>query len=163
MWICHLRILDLDFFLAVSRGTCIEVELLSRIDHFSVPGMILSGLSYVLHSYMELSRRMLSCSQLLEELEEPKDETEVRMSILDEDFKQTAAEVIEAFEAWLADVPEWQVEEPNYEGVRVMVNGDDGEQTGWLLLRSSLHDPLVVVNAESEIEGGVHRQHLQNI
>lgn len=76
------------------------------------------------------------------------------MSILNEDFKQTASEVLEAFETWLKGVPEWQVEEPNYEGVRVMVMGEDGTQTGWLLLRASLHDPLLVVNAESEVEGG---------
>ena len=94
------------------------------------------------------------CSQLLEELEEPKEAEEVRMSIRGEDFKQTASDIIEAFEAWLAGVPEWQVEEPNYEGVRVMVMDADRMQTGWLLLRSSLHDPLLVVNAESEVEGG---------
>jgi phosphomannomutase len=97
----------------------------------------------------------VGCSQLLEELEEPKDEAEVRMSILDEDFKQTASDVIDAFTTWLADVPEWEIKEPNYEGVRVMVKGEDGDQTGWLLLRASLHDPLLVVNAESEVEGGV--------
>ena len=94
------------------------------------------------------------CSQLLEELEEPQEEEEVRMSILDEDFKQTAGEIIDAFEEWLKGVPEWQIEEPNHEGLRVMVLGADGAQTGWLLLRASLHDPLLVVNAESDVEGG---------
>lgn len=27
---------------------------------------------------------------------------------------------------------------------------------GWLLLRASLHDPLLVLNVESELEGGKH-------
>jgi phosphomannomutase len=98
------------------------------------------------------------CSQLLDELEEPKDAVEVRLSITDEEFKQTANEVIEAFEDWVAS-SEWQVDEPNFEGVRVKVPDNDGAQTGWLLLRASLHDPLLVVNAESDEEGGVLLSH----
>ena len=32
---------------------------------------------------------------------------------------------------------------------------DEGEgRMGWLLLRASLHDPLLVLNVESELEGG---------
>ena len=34
---------------------------------------------------------------------------------------------------------------------------DEGEgRMGWLLLRASLHDPLLVLNVESELEGGKH-------
>ena len=29
---------------------------------------------------------------------------------------------------------------------------------GWLLLRASLHDPLLVLNVESELEGGNHHK-----
>lgn len=29
--------------------------------------------------------------------------------------------------------------------------------SGWLLLRSSLHDPQMVLNVESEVEGGVRK------
>lgn len=90
---------------------------------------------------------------MLEELEEPVETDEVRLSITDEDFQKTAADVIDAFEQWLPNVAEWQVDEPNYEGVRVKVM-DGSEQTGWMLLRASLHDPLLVVNAESDVAGG---------
>lgn len=32
---------------------------------------------------------------------------------------------------------------------------DEGDgKMGWLLLRASLHDPLLVLNVESELEGG---------
>jgi len=35
------------------------------------------------------------------------------------------------------------------------VTVDEGEgRMGWLLLRASLHDPLLVLNVESELEGG---------
>jgi phosphomannomutase len=37
----------------------------------------------------------------------------------------------------------------------MQVWGKDGQkQTGWALLRASLHDPLIVINAESDEKGG---------
>lgn len=45
------------------------------------------------------------------------------------------------------------MEEDNYEGWRVSV--DEGEEKkGWCLLRPSIHDPLCVLNIESEVAGG---------
>lgn len=39
--------------------------------------------------------------------------------------------------------------------LRLQVWDDAGEtQTGWALLRASLHDPLLVINAESDNKGG---------
>lgn len=32
---------------------------------------------------------------------------------------------------------------------------EGGGKAGWLLLRQSLHDPLLVVNIESEVPGGL--------
>lgn len=43
--------------------------------------------------------------------------------------------------------------EPNHEGVRV--DFALGDATGWFLLRKSLHDPVLPLNVESNIEGGV--------
>lgn len=37
--------------------------------------------------------------------------------------------------------------------LQVTVEEGDGKM-GWLLLRASLHDPLLVLNVESELEGG---------
>ena len=42
----------------------------------------------------------------------------------------------------------------NYEGYRVNRDEGDGKR-GWFLLRQSLHDPVMVLNFESEIPGGV--------
>ena len=44
--------------------------------------------------------------------------------------------------------------EDNYEGLRVCVDEGNGKQ-GWFLLRCSLHDPVMVLNFESQVEGGV--------
>ena len=49
----------------------------------------------------------------------------------------------------------WEVVSPNYEGIRVKCNNED--EKGWFLLRLSLHDPVMPLNIESDIEGGVNK------
>ena len=39
------------------------------------------------------------------------------------------------------------------EGIEVRENAGDG----WILARLSVHDPVIVINAESDSEGGVRR------
>ena len=46
----------------------------------------------------------------------------------------------------------WEIVEPNYEGLRVKCKNENG----WFLLRKSLHDPVMPLNVESDIHGGVH-------
>ena len=43
------------------------------------------------------------------------------------------------------------LEEPNYEGVRIKF------PDGWLLLRMSLHDPIMPLNIESQALGGTKK------
>lgn len=39
----------------------------------------------------------------------------------------------------------------------MQVTVDEGEgRFGWLLLRASLHDPLLVLNVETELDDGKH-------
>ena len=45
------------------------------------------------------------------------------------------------------------MEEENHEGWRVAIDEKNGK-AGWCLLRSSLHDPLLVLNVESDIPNG---------
>jgi hypothetical protein len=42
----------------------------------------------------------------------------------------------------------------NHEGWRIDVDEGQG-RSGWLLLRQSLHDPLLVLNIESDTPGGM--------
>lgn len=44
--------------------------------------------------------------------------------------------------------------EENFEGFRVRKDEGDGKW-GWFLLRQSLHDPVMVLNFESDVPGGV--------
>lgn len=54
------------------------------------------------------------------------------------------------------EVGRWKMEAENYEGWRVVVNEGDGK-FGWCLLRPSIHDPLCVLNIESEISQGLQK------
>lgn len=90
---------------------------------------------------------------LIADLREPAESAEFRMNIQLEDFKPYGMDVIEQLSTHVATQPGWSLAPSNYEGVRV--NLDDSHGHGWFLLRLSLHDPLMPLNIESDIPGGV--------
>lgn len=90
---------------------------------------------------------------LLEGFREPAEAEEIRFSILAEDFRGYGEKVLEEFRAFAEKTPGCAIAEPNYEGVRVSVTR--GEMKGWVLLRLSLHDPVLPFNLESAKEGGL--------
>ena len=90
---------------------------------------------------------------LIAALEEPAESKEFRMNILLEDFKTYGQQVIDELTAYAAKQPGWSLAPSNFEGVRV--NLDEKHGDGWFLLRLSLHDPLLPLNIESNIPGGV--------
>ncbi len=65
--------------------------------------------------------------------------------------------MLQRFHSWLqagaGGASHWSLEPVNYEGWRVAVDEGEGRR-GWLLLRQSLHDPLLVLNIESDVAGG---------
>lgn len=114
---------------------------------------------------------------LLEKLEEPVEAFEVRFPINAENFGEIADKVLADLEKWagmkpcakrdengeIVPVPDegcclchcgMSVVTPNYEGVRVAFGEGFGD--GWCLLRKSLHDPIMPLNVESNVEGGGH-------
>jgi len=90
---------------------------------------------------------------LIEDLKEPKESKEFRMRITAEDFKAYGANVLKSFEEYAAKQPGFYPVANNYEGVRVSFR--DEKVTGWMLLRMSLHDPLMPLNIETDTKGGV--------
>jgi len=65
--------------------------------------------------------------------------------------------VLEQFHSWIQSgaggAKGWVLEEENHEGWRVSIEEGEGKK-GWVLLRASLHDPLLVLNVESDVPNG---------
>lgn len=87
---------------------------------------------------------------LIKDLKEPEEELEFRAKIQEEDFKAYGTKVLDDFTAFASKEEGWTIVEPNFEGVRV----NCAPQKGWVLIRLSLHDPVLAINMESDIEGG---------
>lgn len=89
---------------------------------------------------------------LISKLKEAKEAKEFRLKILSDDFKPYGQKVLHDFEEYANDSG-FSVAEDSYEGVRVSFS--DISAQGWMLLRMSLHDPLLPLNIESDNDGGV--------
>ncbi|MGF1521201.1 MAG: phosphomannomutase/phosphoglucomutase [Leptolyngbyaceae cyanobacterium] len=94
-----------------------------------------------------------SITDLIAALEEPQESCEIRIKIEVEDFKAYGNGVIEQLRAFVDQQPDWAMVPNNYEGIRVSCQSP--EENGWFLLRLSLHDPVLPLNIESNVEGGV--------
>jgi phosphomannomutase len=107
---------------------------------------------------IELAKSRLigkSLTDLIVNLQEPIESKELRIKITSEDFQVVGGRVIEQVQAFALSHPDWQIVPNNYEGVRVSCA--DASEDGWFLLRLSLHDPVIPVNIESNVSGGVDR------
>mmetsp|Transcript_7068 Transcript_7068/g.24529 ORF Transcript_7068/g.24529 Transcript_7068/m.24529 type:complete len:130 (+) Transcript_7068:1618-2007(+) len=89
-------------------------------------------------------------ARLLASLEEAEYGHEMRFKILEKNFGAYGQGVLEALEAYAKDKG-WQVAEPSFEGVRVAGEG------GWVLLRLSLHDPVMPLNVEAPSEAAAKK------
>jgi len=101
---------------------------------------------------------------VLHSLKEPADSVEIRMQVLGKDpaeISKTSKETLASFKEWIeagGAGEKWKLEEVNHEGWRARVDESDDDSgtgtRGWVLLRGSLHDPLLVLNAESSLANG---------
>ena len=101
----------------------------------------------------KLNRQGLHLESLIATLKQPKESTEIRIKLTQPDFKAYGAKVLEDMRTKFAAEPGWTLVEPNYEGIRVSCRNAD--EDGWFLLRMSLHDPVMPLNIESNVDGGV--------
>lgn len=93
--------------------------------------------------------------ELIDKLGYPKEETEIRLKIAGEDFTEYGREMLDDFTAFAAARDDMTIVKPNYEGIRVAFN--DEEVKGWMLVRLSLHDPVVAINIEAKTEGSIEK------
>ncbi|MEL6903016.1 MAG: phosphomannomutase/phosphoglucomutase [Cyanobacteria bacterium J06606_4] len=92
-------------------------------------------------------------TDLIAELKEPVESEEYRLKILATDFKAYGNSIIEDLQAFAEAQDGWQIVPRNYEGIRVACTSL--AEDGWFLVRLSLHDPVLPVNVESNVAGGV--------
>ena len=87
--------------------------------------------------------------KITETLKTPKEEKEIRFNIKAQDFKSYGLMVIDKLNEFALSKPEYQVADDNREGIRVST------KNGWFLLRLSVHDPVMPMNFESDVIGGI--------
>lgn len=101
---------------------------------------------------VKLRREGGELEDMLSGLREPAETLEVRIPILENDFRARGQELIQSLEA-CAVAKGWRIAPDNREGLRVSF--PKGEGQGWFLVRLSVHDPILPVNLESDAVGGV--------
>lgn len=88
-------------------------------------------------------------NSLLDTLEMPVEEAEYRFNIKTDDFKPYGENVISNLEKFAQSKSDYVIADDNREGIRVST------KYGWFLLRMSVHDPVMPMNFESTVSGGI--------
>ncbi len=90
-------------------------------------------------------------TDVLNEIKEPIEEKELRFKIKElNNFREIGNEILKDLKEYVLTVSNWELEIPNYEGIRVNVDKEN-----WFLLRLSLHEPLLCLNIETTENGKV--------
>ena len=103
----------------------------------------------ILITMAKLKQQNKEITSLISTLQEPLEQVELRFNITDPNFKDYGSKILQEFEEFAA-ANQLNIVKPNYEGIRISFP----KQQGWLLFRMSLHDPLMPLNIESNIENG---------
>ncbi len=120
-------------------------------NHFLDDGAYLVAKLLIQMAKMKLKGQTLS--SLIQVLPHPLEEGEFRLTIRTKEFGNYGKEVLDQLAKMIEKEKDWLPEEPNFEGIRVNCSGENEE--GWFLLRMSLHDPVMPLNVESNVSGGV--------
>ncbi len=94
-------------------------------------------------------------SSLIENLKYPRESKDIRINIKREDFRLYGEVIIEGLKKYAQQVNGWVIEPKNYEGIKINCDKENGD--GWLLLRLSLHEPVLPLNIESDSNNGAGR------
>ncbi|MBQ9010138.1 MAG: phosphomannomutase/phosphoglucomutase [Clostridia bacterium] len=122
-------------------------------NYFLDDGMYL--VTRLLCEAVELGKRGQSLSSLIADLREPAESTEIRFNILAPDFKAAGQKVIDRVVAYADAHKSWHPAADNHEGIRISFDLNGVPDSAWFLLRLSLHDPVLPLNIESDVPGGI--------
>ena len=129
-----------------------------RDNHFLDDGMYLVTL--LLIKAMQLKQQNRELGSLLEGLKEPVESCEIRLPLGADGFAQAGKLIIEQVMDYATRQAGWHIAPDNREGVRIGFDLEGGLNNGWFLLRLSVHDPVMPLNIESDVPGGV--KHILN-
>ncbi len=121
-----------------------------RENHFLDDGAYL--VTKIIIKAAQLRRNGQTLESLIADLQEAKEEKELRFPITAPDFRPVGEKLISDLEAY-AKAAGWSIAPDNREGIRISFPAGDGD--GWFLLRMSVHDPILPLNLESNAVGGV--------
>lgn len=122
-----------------------------RENHFLDDGAYLVAKLLVEVARLNVEGKKLQ--DLIETLKQPYESKEIRFHIETDDYRAYGEQVLNHLSSCVAMQPGWKIVKPNYEGMRVAC--ENVEEQGWFLLRQSLHDPVLPLNIESNVPGGV--------
>ncbi|MGG5329088.1 phosphomannomutase/phosphoglucomutase [Enterococcus sp. AZ163] len=95
-------------------------------------------------------------TDLMAELEQPVETLEIRYEIAGDEYKETGRKMIENFRQHLPEKDGFTENPENDEGVRFSITDPHGK--GWMLLRLSLHEPLLVMQIENDLPDQIQKQ-----
>ncbi len=101
----------------------------------------------------QLGKEGKELDSLISDLKDPLEEKELRFRIKCDDFRTYGNGVIDKLLEFAEKKPDWRIADDNREGVRIYLDSENAQ--GWLLLRLSVHDPIMPLNIESDVHGGV--------
>lgn len=122
-----------------------------RENFFLDDGAYLVAKILILHA-QQISKNQNLINKI-QSLKEPKTSKEIRIKISTTDFKSYGLKIIEDLKTFVSNLEGWKPAIINHEGYRVVCSPEKGD--GWFLLRLSLHDPILVLNLESDSENGI--------
>ncbi len=120
-------------------------------NHFLDDGAYL--VAKLLIQSAKMNQQGLTLVSLIEGLPHPLEEKEFRLKITTPEFVDYGKMVLDKLAELIGGVSGWTPEDPNFEGIRVQCKGEC--EDGWFLLRLSLHDPVMPLNVESNLQGGI--------
>jgi phosphomannomutase len=125
-----------------------------RENYFLDDGMYLVTLLIV--EAMKRKQAGKTLGSLIADLREPVESTEIRLKITAADFRSAGKAAIQQVLDYATSRDDWHIAPDNREGVRINFDLGGGFLNGWFLLRLSVHDPVLPLNVESDVPGGIH-------
>ena len=124
-------------------------------NHFLDDGMYL--VTVLIVKAMKMKQQGQTLGSLIASLQEPVESTEIRLSITAEDFREAGKKAVDRVLEYAGAAADWHIAPDNREGVRISFDLDGGKDNGWFLLRLSVHDPVLPLNCESDVHGGINK------